>query len=211
MKSTLLISLFISFQISLNYSFDYRLEYEIKDIDSDSIQLVNYYVNSKNNDYFADIRKNMKSGYKFYFRDQDKLTGQAIINGNYKNPGTVILNDSLTSNFSNMYDFKAKNYKIEKLKDTLINSKRFARVIFKLINPKKAKRKKIGSHIYIIDTTKVMKPLLTDPTILNIWRLNKNIPYGLIVEKQVYSSKGELTWTEKLKEVNPVNFNLLIK
>ncbi|WP_282032604.1 hypothetical protein [Winogradskyella eximia] len=56
-----------------------------------------------------------------------------------------------------------------------------------------------------------MKPLLTDPTILNIWRLNKNIPYGLIVEKQVYSSKGELTWTEKLKEVNPVNFNLLIK
>tara|TARA_R110001583_G_scaffold61679_2_gene181940 strand:+ start:500 stop:742 length:243 start_codon:yes stop_codon:yes gene_type:complete len=80
-----------------------------------------------------------------------------------------------------------------------------------LINPKKAKRKKIGSHIYIIDTTKVMKPLLTDPTILNIWRLNKNIPYGLIVEKQVYSSKGELTWTEKLKEVNPVNFNLLIK
>tara|TARA_R110001583_G_scaffold61679_2_gene181939 strand:+ start:108 stop:452 length:345 start_codon:yes stop_codon:yes gene_type:complete len=112
MKSTLLISLFISFQISLNYSFDYRLEYEIKDIDSDSIQLVNYYVNSKNNDYFADIRKNMKSGYKFYFRDQDKLTGQAIINGNYKNPGTVILHDSLTSTFSYMYDFKLKIIKL---------------------------------------------------------------------------------------------------
>ena len=35
--------------------------------------------------------------------------------------------------------------------------------------------KKIGKEIYIIDTSKKMKPLLTNPTSLNIWRINKNM------------------------------------
>ena len=206
MKNTFLVLLFIGFQINLNYSFDYQLEYEIKDNDLDTIQFVNYYVNSKNNDYYAAIRKNKKSEYQLYFRDQDSLTAQAIINGNYKNLGTITLPDSLTKTFTNIYEYKAKEFKIEKLKDTLINNKSFARVIFKKTNAKN-----IGSHIYIIDTSKVMRPFFTDPTILNIWRFNRNIPDGLVIEKHVYNSKGKLSWTEKLRTVNPIKFNLLIR
>ena len=56
-----------------------------------------------------------------------------------------------------------------------------------------------------------MKPLLTNPTSLNIWRINKNMPNGLIVEKHIYNFKGEISLSEKLIEIAPVNFNLLIE
>lgn len=56
-----------------------------------------------------------------------------------------------------------------------------------------------------------MKPLLTNPTSLNIWRMNKNMPDGLIVEKHVYNNKGEISWSERLIEIAPVIFNLSIE
>jgi hypothetical protein len=56
-----------------------------------------------------------------------------------------------------------------------------------------------------------MKPLLTDPTSLNIWRINKNMPDGLIVEKHIYNYKGEILWSERLIEIAPVHFNLSIE
>ena len=212
MKSTFIILLFILFQINHNYNFDYRLEYELKVSNSDSIRYVNYYVNSKNNSYYADIRKNKKGEYKLYFRDEDNLTISTTATGNYKNPGTLIIPDSITQPWGNK-ELKniAKDYKIERLEDTLINDNNYARVIFKMINPKKAKRKKIGSRIYIIDTSKEMKPFLANPTILNIWRLNRNMPNGLIIEKHVYRSDGSLSSSEKLLEVNHVNFQLKIQ
>ena len=61
MKTTLTITLFLFFQVNLNYnldySFDYRLKYECRNSEKDSIQLVNYYINSEKNNFYADIRE----------------------------------------------------------------------------------------------------------------------------------------------------------
>ena len=213
MKSTIILLLIFIFQFNHDYNFDYRLEYELKVSNSDSIRYVNYYVNSKNNSYYADIRKNKNSEeYNFYFRDEDYLTISTTANGNLENPGTLIIPDSITQPWHNE-EFKtiAKDYMIERLEDTTINNNSYARVVFKMINPKKSKRKRIGSHIYIIDTGKTMKPFLSDPIILNIWRLDRNMPNGLIIEKLVYKSDGTLSRSEKLKKVSPVNFHLKIQ
>ena len=207
-----LILMHIGLTTNLDYSFDYRLEYEFTNFSADSTSVQNYYVNTKNNSYYANIKKSKIAAFDFYFRDQDKLTAFVKLSGNYKNPGTLVLNDSLTYQFNNVHEYKAKNYEIVNLKDTLINDKVYAQVIFKMINQKKAKRKKIATHIYIIDTTVNTKPLLTDPTILNIYRRSKkNMPNGLIIEKLVYDSKGELNTREKLTEFTPVNFAIQIR
>jgi hypothetical protein len=219
MKITLIITLLLFFQSNLNfkandqldYSFDYRLKYECRNSDKDSIQFVNYYINSEKNNFYADIREKSNSIQKLYFRDQEILTCHADIKGDIKNPGTLQFPDSLTRNFSNLHEYKAKNYEILNCEDTLVSGKNYVKVIFKFKDIKKAKKKKIGKEIYIIDTTKKMKPLLTNPTSLNIWRINKNMPNGLIVEKHIYNFKGEISLSEKLIEIAPVNFNLLIE
>ena len=215
MKTTLTITLFLFFQVNLNYnldySFDYRLKYECRNSEKDSIQLVNYYINSEKNNFYADIREKTNNTQQLYFRDQDILTCHANITSDVKNPGTLRFPDSLTRNFSNIYEYKAKNYEIKNCKDTLVSGKNYAKVIFEFKDVKKAKRKKIGKEIYIIDTSKKMKPLLTNPTSLNIWRINKNMPDGLIVEKHIYNYKGEIYWSEKLIEIATVNFNLSIE
>jgi hypothetical protein len=215
MKTTLIITLFLFFQVNLvynlDYSFDHRLQYEIRNVETDSILYVNYYINSEKNNFYADIREINNGEQQLYFRDQDILTCHANITGDVKNPGTLQFPDSLTRNFSNMYKYKAKNYEIKNCKDTLVSGKNYAKVIFEFKDEKKAKRKKIGKEIYIIDTSKKMKPLLTNPTSLNIWRINKNMPDGLIVEKHTYNYKGEIYWSEKLIEIAPVNFNLSIE
>jgi hypothetical protein len=207
----LLFLVLVGFSTNHDYTYDYRLEYELISNQSGNVSIRNYYVNKNSNDYYAQISKSKKSGYDFYFRDQDKFTIQANITGDYKNPGTVIMNNSLTRKFIYSYEYKAKNYEIINLKDTLINDKLYAQVKFKMINQKKAKRRKAGTHIYIIDTSVDTKPLLTDPTILNIYRRSANMPNGLIKEKIVYDSKGVLIYKEKLKEFSPVNFKLIVK
>jgi hypothetical protein len=37
------------------------------------------------------------------------------------------------------------------------------------------------------------------------------MPDGLVMEKQIYNYKGELYWSEKLVEIAPVTFNLIIE
>ena len=215
MKTILVITFFLFCQLNLknnlDYSFDYRLKYECRNSEKDSIQLVNYYINSDKNNFYAEIRQKNNGIQQLYFRDQDILTCHANVTGDVKNPGTLQFPDSLTRSFSNMYEYKAKKYEIKNCKDTLVSGKSYAKVIFEFKDVKKAKRKKIGKHIYIIDTSRKMRPLLTNPTSLNIWRLNKNMPDGLIVEKHIYNYRGEIHWSEKLIEIAPVNFNLSIE
>ncbi len=217
MKTTLLIAFLFYVQINLNfviksnydYSFDYRLKYECRTPEMDSIQLVNYYINTKKNNFYADIRK--KNGEQYlYFRDQDILTCQVNIFGNLENLEILKIPDSLTRSFSNIYKNKAKKYEIINYRDTLVSGKYYAKVVFKFKDVKETKQKKNVAEIYIIDTSKKMKPLLTNPTSLNIWRINKNMPDGLLVEKHLFNLKGELFWSEKLIEIAPVNFKLSI-
>ncbi|OMP32296.1 hypothetical protein [Mangrovimonas sp. DI 80] len=211
MKIAVILLLILSFQTSINYNFDYRLEYEIENNRSDSIKNVNYYINSSDNSYYADIRNDSNKRNQLYFRDQDKLTALATLDRNYKKLNSLVIPKNFTNPFDNIYEKKAKKYVIETLNDTIINNKNCSRVIFKMTNAKKANKNKLACHIYVIDTSTPMQPFLAEPTILNIWRLHKNMPQGLIIEKQVYNNDGKLYYVEKLKKVTPINFRLIIE
>jgi len=211
MKTAAIITSLLWFFTNLEYTFDYRLEYDLINPKNQTVSQINYYINSQDNSYYGALRVSKKSGYDFYFRDQDKLTAIANLTGNYKKPGTITFEENLTSKYTNIYEYKAKNYDIHILSDTLLGGKQYSRFLFQSIDKKRAKQKKIGTHIYIIDTSKKMKPLLSDSAPLNIWRLKNKMPHGLVVEKLVYNSNGELAFKEKLKEIDSVNFKIFIK
>ncbi|WP_157503130.1 hypothetical protein [Mangrovimonas xylaniphaga] len=172
---------------------------------------MSYYINSRDNSYYADIRNDSNKRNQLYFKDQDKLTGRVTLDGDYKKLSSLVIPKNFTHPYDNIYEKKAKKYVIENLNDTIINNKSCPRVIFKMNNAQQANKNKLSCHIFVIDTSTPIQPFIAHPTLFNIWNLHKNVPKGLIIEKQVYNNDGKLSYVEKLKKVTPINFHLLIK
>lgn len=214
MKIIFALFLLIPLCSSAQYTFDYRLEYQLIHPQSDSIRTYNYYINSTDNDYVASITKLPNGTFEFIFRSQNISTWPLSIAGDYKNPVSLTLKDSMISSFKSMqkeYEKIAKKYDIDILSDTLIENKTYTRIAFSLIKSKRNKRKKSPKEVYIIDTTKKMQPFFVRLTILEIWRLRKKVPEGLVKEKHVYDDNGNLSWSEKLKEISPIDFTISIE
>lgn len=209
MKSSLLIITWLSLLFNEQYSFDYRLVYEYTSKEASRSMTRHFYVNSNNNHFHAVMYNTEKDTMKFYFRDEDKMTIMLDLNGNYENPGTFTIADSLTRKWTGK-TIQVKNYDFQPITDTIIGEKKYKRVKLSSVNPKREKRKKLGYEIYLIDTTVKMKPFFHDPLPFEIWRKRKNFPDGLIVEKHLYSYSGKLSSSEVLKEKAPVEFKLII-
>jgi hypothetical protein len=202
------LSIFVSNSI---YEFDYRILCETTIHKDKKKVYMNYYINSNDNSYISRIDTSSKNKNPiFYFRDINKLTYQAEVNGNAKNPGKVKINKNLTRNFRNLYKFQTENYDFYPMTDTIINEKKFARVMLKSSNSKREKRKKIGKEIYIIDVSKNYIPMFIFETAYNIYLERKNFPNGLIVEKHYYNYEGNLVKSDKLKEIEPTNLSVEI-
>lgn len=213
MKSIFLLALLLLIQNETEYAFNYNLTYEQKNHKTGHTLSVNYFLNSTQNNFYGKIYEQKNKTALFYFRDQDQLTYRSegsialALDGNTE---TLKIAKSSTKPFTNSLAGKAKKYTLETLSDTLINDKRLARVVFIMQDLKRAKREKIGKEVYLIDTSQNMKPFLTNPTSLNIWRIHKNMPEGLIVEKHIYQHTGELIWSEKLTASKPISFKIII-
>lgn len=210
MKSSLLILTWLTLLFNEQYIFDYRLVYEYTSKEGYSPMTRHFYVNSKNNHFHAVINNTEKDTMEFYFRDEDKMTIMLGLNGNYKNPGTISIADSLTRRWSNK-NIQVKNYDFQLITDTIIADKKYTRVKLSSVNPKREKRKKLGYEIYIVDTTVNKKPFFYNPLPFQIWRKRKNFPDGLIVEKHLYSYNGKLSSSEVLKEMAAVDFKIIIQ
>lgn len=201
------LSLFISNSV---YEFDYRLLYETT-IHNDKKKIyMNYYININDNSFHAIIDTlNKNKNPIFYFRDLNKFTYQAEVFGDSKNPGQIKIKLVDTRKYTNTKN-QMENYDFYPMADTIINEKKYSRVKLKSSNIKRENRKKIGQEIYIIDISKNYKPMLIFDTAYNIYKLRKNFPNGLIVEKHFYDYEGNLVKSEKLKEIEPTNLSVEI-
>jgi hypothetical protein len=201
------LSLFISNSV---YEFDYRLLYETTIHKDKKKVYMNYYINSNDNSFHAIIDTLSKNKNPiFYFRDINKLTYQAEVTGNAKNPGKIKIKKEDTRKYTNTKN-QMKNYDFYPMSDTIINEKKYSRVMLKSSNLKREKRKKIGKEIYIIDVSKNYKPMFIFDTAYNIYEERKNFPNGLIVEKHFYDYEGNLVKSDKLKEIEPTNLSVEI-
>jgi len=186
------------------YSFDYYIEYEKtwSNLKKDSVkQQIVYLTNSKNNNYFAKIKAIDNLNLLITLRVHDKLYAKKKIKKS-EFVKSKIINFSYSNRHKNINRHKSatKRYDFFSLKDTLYNNKQCDVYILKsLLKQKKRIRKGAGNNIYYVDrSTKFHLPILIHPTAYEEWKLEKNIPNGIYLEKKHFSPTGEEFSSEKL-------------
>ena len=210
MKVVLLLFLYFFTTSPRTYVFDYRLDYEwTSKLYYDPTHL-SFFVNKESSSYYATIYKFDNSETQLYFQDSFSTIFSGTVSGDTKNPGDVLVSTKQTNEIGNLLN-KSKEYSVHRLNDTIIDHRKMAQLTIIAKNQKKAKRNNIGSCIMIIDTTKDMKPVLTDP--LEYFLLNNSslLPRGVLHAKHFYNFDGSWKSSVKLKEIAPANFNFQIK
>lgn len=154
--------------------YEYVEMYEKISVKNNTRKIQHFYTNSENNHFHAVTYDLEKDTMKFYFRDEDKMTIMLNLEGNYKSPGKVVIPDSLTTNWSGKYIAK-DHYAFSKMTDTIIGEKKYTQIKLSPLNPKRAKRKKIGYEIYLVDTNIKMKPFFNEPLAFEVWREKKKL------------------------------------
>lgn len=205
------ICFFLLFQ-SYVYNFDYRLTYEVTNNSKkqEKKYTISYLINEHDNSFFASEINSSTRLSEITFLDQKGIYWKNQVEiKDYKN-SSITLGKEYSKQYSNPYKYQVDNYDFIELKDTLLNNKVHKRFLLKSNDTKREKKKKLGREIYVIDTTYNIKPMLTFSTAYEIWKLRKNIPNGLIVEKYFYNSKNKLVIKEKLKSSEKISlkFNL---
>jgi len=206
-----------------HYDFDYIMEYD-GTFYKDSVKIKNqhyrdseqsikryYLINSKQNEYFAVISEKDSLNYQLIFDDHKrKVHSKAVFLKSDLNDAELI-NMNCRNILRSMNLLKSENYDFLKLKDTLINNESFFHYKYSLRNSKKRKRKKIGTHYFIIDKSSNFNlPLFAQLNIFEKWKLNKKTPIGFIIEKYYIDYYGKLKYTEKFIEFKKTNKKIYV-
>lgn len=200
--------LFLLFSQLHQYNFDYCVTYEIiNSKNQNKNRTVSYFINKQDNSYFALQNNTLNKLKEITFLDRNGVYFKSQLEIKTLINSSITLNKEHIKKYSNPYKFQVDNYDFVKLKDTILNNKVCKRFLLKHNNPKRETKRQIGKEVYVIDTTFNIKPMLTFDTAYEIWKLRKNIPDGLIVEKYLYNSKNELEITEKIKSNENISMN----
>lgn len=223
---TLIVFLFV-IQLTYSqktYSFDYLLTYEFN-IYKDSVKIKNhpfrerdekitryYLTNSKNNEYLATITEKDSLNYKLVFKDNNGIyINITVLKSELNNAERIKIDCGNVFKYVNRYKFQTKNYDFTILKDTLINNTLFSQHKLISIKPKRKKRKKLGSEIYVIDkSTNFHLPMLKHATAYEEWKLHQKLPNGILVEKIFINYFGKISEHEKLVTYEKINKTIII-
>ena len=210
--TVLLISTFCFSQ--KQYDFDYLIEYELiiyKDSVEKTIKRF-YLTNSKRNNYLAVVTELDSLNYTMDFKDENGLSFNVnFLKSDLNKAEFINVECDYISRYVNPYKFRTKEYDFVNLKDTLINDIAFARYKLTSIKPKKEKRKKLGTEIYIIDkNTKFHLPVLYFPTAYEEWKSKKNIPNGIFKERLLFEYSGKLSIKEEIVGYHKINKKIII-
>ncbi len=192
------------------YTYDYRLTYEWQYFETDSTFTTYLYGNKINANYKVEISTNSKSDTVFHFAHHNKLNAFLKFSGDIKNPGSVKIKRDITTSNPISFPDKSQHYNVEKLTDTIIHSKSFARIKIVLKNKKRAERKNIGTGVYHFDTSYNIKPVFNQILATNLATNNNNFPNGIVTEFHYYNYNGKLFSSQILKNMSPLNFNISI-
>jgi len=213
-----------NFYAQKTYEFDYLIEYEFN-IFKDSIKIKNqhfyeqdkqihryYLTNSKNNDYYAVITEKDSLYYKLVFIDHNGIYSNVeFLKSDLNKAEFINIDCKNVTKTTNPYKYKTKYYDLVSLKDTIINNESFWHYKMTSNKPKKKRKEKIGTTFYIIDkSSNFHLPLLTFSTLYEKWKLNKELPNGLIKEKYYENYYGRLSSNEKLIEYKKIDKKIII-
>lgn len=192
------------------YVVNYKLEYDaIYAEDSTKNHKAIYYINSKENNFFATVRPDESGKLKLHFTD---FNGKNFSGNLSTEEVKAIENTGIAQKtffeLENPYKYQINNYEYFAQKDSLINGYNCAAYLLKSTKPKREKRKKLIHEKYYLDTSKPMLPMLIEVTAYEIWKARKTAASGLLVQKDAFKTDGKLFYTEKLTAVTPVNFTI---
>jgi hypothetical protein len=194
------------------YFFDYKIDYEyINYSDSTKNCIKTFYVNSKNNTYFARRTAIGTSNSKIEFIDRNGAYLLKKFSNKIFNNKIVYINKYDIKNYSYPFVYQLDNYHFSEINDTVLNSKVYKKIFFLSNDLKRAKKKKIGTLMYILDTNFNHQPLLEFSTAFEVWKVNGKMPNGLIIESILKGYENKLVVTEKLKEIKSISMNLIIQ
>lgn len=196
--SALLFLLFSLFSFAQKqYDFDYLIEYELT-LYKDSLKIKNrpfrkkdeiikkyYLTNSKKNNFIAEVTELDSVNYKMIFRDRNGIySNVSFLKSEFNKAEFINIECENVIKHINPYKYQIKNYNFSILTDTIINDKSYSRYMLASTKPKKIKRKKLGTQIYIIDKeTQFHSPILNFSTAYEEWKSNKILPNGIFYEK----------------------------
>jgi hypothetical protein len=169
-----------------------------------------YLVNSKDNSYFAKIVEKDNDNYSLEFLDPSSILIKTNITKSDFAKGTIIIDCDNVYPYSNPYKYQTDNYAFTSIKDTILDGMKNKYYSFQCVNKKRQIKKKIGENLYIIDSTISCKPMLTFCTAYEEWKLNKNLPDGLLKELHFYNYKGSLITSEKLSHYETIIKKIII-
>lgn len=196
------------------YSFDYLVEYEFTSYkDSTSNEPVYYMTNSEDNSYFVKLKNVDSLSFELEFVDQDQIWSTTELKKeNFFRAESIILDCSYDIGYKNNFKFRVKEYKFDRLTDTLMNDLKLKK--YKLTYTGKRKKKKsfpIGTNLYIVeDSTNFHLPILTHSTAFEEWKQERNIPNGIFKEKIFYDFENEMEYKFILKGYYPIDKKIII-
>jgi hypothetical protein len=194
------------------YFFDFKMEYEYMNYsDSTKNCIKTFYVNSKNNTYFAKRTSIDTANSKIEFIDRNGVYLLKKFSNKIFNDRVIYINQSDVKNYSYPFIYQLDNYHFSDINDTIVNGKICKRLSFLSNNLNRAKKKKIGTLMYILDTNLNHQPLLEFSTAFEVWKLNRKMPNGIIIESIQKSYENILVSREKLIQIIPISMNLTIK
>ncbi len=193
------------------YNFNRRLTYEVTDLkNQQNKRIITYLINEQDNSYNAFQNNILSNQNEITFVDQNGIYWKGQIKTEDLNKPKISLEKEQMTNYSNPYKYQVDNYDFIELKDTVLNEKVCKRFMLKSNDAEREKKKKLGTEIYVIDTSSNMKPMLTFVTAYEIWKKRKNLPNGLIMEKYFFNAKHEMITKEKLKSSENIKLTFSI-
>lgn len=159
-----------------------------------------YLTNSKNNNYIAIVQDSDSLSYKMTFKDEKGIISDVKISkSDLKSAEFINFECKHVNRYWNYFKNKKKHYGFFNLSDTIINGERYSRYKLQSTNPKRAKRKKLGTFYFIIDKeTSFHLPILDHPLGYATWKYNRNLPKGMFFEKYFIDHQGKLHSRERV-------------
>lgn len=207
-----------------DYTFDYRLEYQqtfFKDSipiknrpfnTQDSIVTVTYLTNSKDNSYHGALTAPDSLHYLLNFKDENGIQFEvSFLKAEFDQAIAIKIPCKFVRSYRNVYTYQTKNYDFSRAKDTLIDGLQYQYYTLAANNPRRAKKKKTGTLLYIIaPETSFHLPLLTYATAFEEWKASQNLPNGISYQKYFidYYDRKDTQW--QLLNYQNINLKLSI-
>ena len=197
------------------YLFDYMMEYDFKYTDTSRVRKKIVLTNSKDNSYILTVSEKDSLNFQLDFLDINGI--RTIV---YLDKKSFIKAESISIKCDFVWvsdcisNFKPKKNRFINKSDTLVDSEYYPHYILKSNNPKREKRKKLGTRHFIIEkNTPFHLPILNllTPMDYNEWKLEKNIPNGILKEMflETYRTNKCLNFY-KLKQFAKINKYLVV-